>query len=120
MQSDQLHPLSKSTLAKTILRTNPAEDRRVARLINNINRLTIKADKTYENRRMQFLETFGRRRVKRQKLFATLRPTLTPSTRQAINKIKQLEHRREGRNILKANSKIDNRINSRVKLKIEN
>ena len=95
MRVNKNDPLAGSTLHRTILEINPGEDRKAERLIRNLSKLTLKTNRTSEQRRIEFVDTFEKRRQNRQKLYERLRPKLDSSVREAIDRIKEEQKRNE-------------------------
>ena len=81
--------LGSSDLSKTILRVNPAVDRKSKRTLEIVTKLQFKDNRFAENRHKRFLATFEQRRKKQQKLFDRLKPKLDPSVRLAIDEYKE-------------------------------
>ena len=97
MKVSKNDPLAGSTLPRTILEINPGEDRKAERLIKNLSKLTLKTNRTSEQRRIEFVNTFETRRQHRQKLYERLRPKMDSSVREAIDRIKEERKRNEFR-----------------------
>ena len=82
------NPLATSTLPVTILKTNPGVDKATETNLLVASRLARKTNKATDYRRKLFCTNFEFRQNRRKKLYNRLKPKLSSSSRNAIEKYK--------------------------------
>lgn len=79
----------RSEISRVLLRVNPAVEKTVQSEIDLLEKIQKKENRFFEQRQKTLNVAFHKRRMTRQKFYQRLRPTLSPTVRQAIDKYKK-------------------------------